>query len=68
MRIVSYRKMPKKYFDICEARRCPKEAKHVVTIISKGGKDRTDYQAYSFCDKHLQQFKDETGGIICQTN
>ncbi len=59
MRIISYRKMPKKYFDTCEARRCSKGAKHIVTIISKGGEHRTDYQDYSFCDKHMQQFKDE---------
>ena len=63
MKIVAYRKMPKKYFDICEARRCSKEAGHIVTIISKGGEHRTDYQAYYFCDKHLRQFQSETVGI-----
>ncbi len=63
MKLITYSKIPKKYFDICEARRCPKEAKHIITIISKGGQDWTDYQAYSFCDKHLAQFQKEAVNI-----
>ncbi len=63
MKLISYRKIPKKYFDICEARRCSKEAKHIVTIISKGGEHRTDYQDYSFCNKHLAQFQKEAATL-----
>lgn len=64
MKLISYREMPKKYFDICDARKCPKEARNLVTIHSKGDGE-TDLQQYSFCDKHLQQFKDEARVIKC---
>ncbi len=63
MKIISYRKMPKKYFDICEARRCPKEAKHLVIIQSKNREGGNVAGEYSFCDKHLKQFKKETGDL-----
>ncbi|KKN35022.1 hypothetical protein LCGC14_0787710 [marine sediment metagenome] len=64
MKIISYMKMPKKYFDICEARRCPKEAKHLVIIQSKNRDEENVADEYSFCDKHLNQFKDETANIF----
>lgn len=59
MRILSYRKMPKKYFDICEARRCPKQAKHLVFIQVEDRSGGNVADEYSFCDKHLEQFKVE---------
>ena len=58
MKLISYRKLPMKYFDICDARKCPKEARHLVTIHSKGDGE-TDLQQYSFCEKHLAQFQKE---------
>ena len=59
MKIISYRKMPKKYFDICEARRCPKGAKHLLIIQSKDRDGKNVADEYAFCDKHLEQFKKE---------
>jgi len=63
MKIISYAKMPKKYFDICEARRCPKEAHHLVIIQTKNRDGENIAEEYSFCDKHLEQFKKEAASL-----
>jgi len=63
MRILSYAKMPKKYFDICEARRCSLEAKHLIIIQTKNRDGENVAGEYSLCDKHLEQFKKEANSI-----
>ena len=63
MRIISYAKMPKKNFDICEARRCSKEAHHLVIIQTKNRAGLNIADEYSFCDKHLDQFKKEASSL-----
>ncbi len=63
MKIISYRKMPAKYFDICEARGCQKGANHLITIRTKNREGKNMVDQYSLCDKHLSQFKNEAEGI-----
>lgn len=59
MKIVSIVKMPKKYFDICEARKCAKGATHIVIIKTKNRDGENVAEEYSFCEKHLAQFQEE---------
>ncbi len=63
MKIISHRQMPKKYFDICETRRCRKGAKHLIFINSETRDHKNEAQEYAFCDKHFEQFKKETAQL-----
>jgi hypothetical protein len=63
MKILSITKMPKRYFDICEARKCPKEAKYLLIIQTKNRDGQNVVEEYSFCDKHIQQLKQEAETI-----
>jgi len=63
MKIISHRTMPKKYFDICEARRCPREAKHLIIIQSESD-GRSEAQEYALCEKHLAQFISEASRLL----
>lgn len=65
MKIISHTKMPKKYWSICEARKCPRIAKHIVTIKTKDLDDMsvTIEQNFSFCNKHFEQLKSEVAEL-----
>jgi len=63
LKIVSVTKMPEKYFDICEARRCQKGAKHIVIIQTKNREGNNVADEYSFCDAHLKHFKKDIEAI-----
>ena len=58
-KIFSVIKMPKNYFDICEARRCQHGATKIVIFQTKDREGNNVAAEYSFCDKHLEQFKQE---------
>jgi hypothetical protein len=58
MKIVTIVKIPANSFDICHARKCNHLATSVVVIRAKYDKENTTEQ-YSFCDKHIEQLKQE---------
>jgi hypothetical protein len=60
--IVSIIKMPKKYFDICEVRRCQRSATKLMIVKTKDRLGNNVAAEYSFCEKHLEQFKKELRG------
>jgi hypothetical protein len=54
-------KMPRKNFDICEARRCQHSTKKIIIIRTE--KDGLNYiDTFSLCEKHFEQFKKEVAG------
>lgn len=63
MNIIKAIKTPKSSFAICEARGCTRLAPHIIIITSHyqltEKQNMNEVQEYSFCDKHLEQFKKE---------